>query len=504
MTTQSIRTNATALNIQGYLRQTNRALTTNLERLTSGFRINSASDDAAGLQISNRLTSQINGLTQASRNVNDGISLAQTAEGSLQETNLLLLRMRDLAVQSANGSNSNLDRASLQQEISQLQTEVSAIAENTVFGGQQLLNGTYGSQVFQVGAYENESIIVNIRSAQASQIGRNSLDLDGTALSRVSNTSATASASTNSITADVDFSITGQLGTATINVAANASAEDIVSTINLSSEFTGVSADARTVARLSTFESGSTLSFNLYGNNTSAETITATISDNTDLSTLADAINQTSGTSGITAISNGNTVDLISEVGADIKIENFSSSGAAGTISVSSRNFDNNATGTGDQTSVTIGTDANNDSTLISGNVRVDGGSAGFTYDNANTSLTSSTSGASALFTLADIDISSATTAQSAISVIDGAIANVDSIRASLGAAQNRFQSTASNISNTIINVTAARSRIRDTDFASETSELAKNQVLQEAGLSLLAQANSTAESVLSLLTTNG
>ena len=167
----SVNTNVSSLNAQRNLSKSGQGLATSMERLSSGMRINSAKDDAAGLQISNRLTSQINGLGVAQRNANDGISMAQTAEGAMSASTDILQRMRELALQSANGSNSKDDRDSLQKEVSALQTELTRIAETTSFGGQQLLDGSFGIRSFQVGSNANELINVSLKSVAADQIG---------------------------------------------------------------------------------------------------------------------------------------------------------------------------------------------------------------------------------------------------------------------------------------------------------------------------------------------
>ncbi|MDQ9094236.1 flagellin, partial [Pseudoalteromonas haloplanktis] len=173
----SVNTNVSSLNAQRNLNKSSQGLATSMERLASGMRINSAKDDAAGLQISNRLTSQVNGLAVAQRNANDGISMAQTAEGAMSESTNILQRMRELALQSANGSNSDTDRQALQKEVSALQTELTRIAETTSFGGQQLLDGSFGTKAFQVGANANETISMSLGDISADKIGARQLDL---------------------------------------------------------------------------------------------------------------------------------------------------------------------------------------------------------------------------------------------------------------------------------------------------------------------------------------
>lgn len=503
MTSSFINNNRVSLIAQNNLYKTSRNLNTSLERLSSGLRINSAADDAAGLQISNRLGLQIGGLTEAIRNANNGLSIAQTAEGALQESTNIIQRIRDLAVQSANGSNSNLDREALQSEVSQLQSELNNIANYTSFGGKNLLNGSFGSSLFQVGSGANQTIPLSIGSTRASDLGGNNYDLDGSALSRVASATDTVAASSNAVAADSDLVISGQLGSATIAIQSNDTASDIAARINAQEDNTGVSADARTVVRLSSFEDSSTISFNLYGENASAVTISSSLTTSLDLSDLAAAINDSTGSTGIIAIANGSNLDLISENGDDIKIENFSSTGASGTVEVSSRNYDNSGAGTGDQTSQTIGAATTTDSTLISGSVRVTGGDGGFTFQNAAATTASTASGASTLTTVSNIDVSTAEGAQAAISIAEGALKGIDSIRANLGSVQNRFDFSIANLGNISANVTAARSRIVDADFALETTLLTKNQILQKAAFSVLAQANTNAQSVLSLLNTN-
>ncbi|MGI1970981.1 flagellin, partial [Shewanella baltica] len=216
----SVNTNVTSMKAQNQLNGANSKLSTSMERLSSGLRINSAKDDAAGLQIANRLTSQINGLGVATRNANDGISMAQTAEGAMQESTNILQRMRDLSLQSANGSNSSDDRKSLQKEISSLQSELTRIADTTSFGGQKLLDGSFGSKSFQIGSNANETINLSLSNVKASALGKNTMTMGGSAMN--------VAAATNTIAAEADLTITGG-GKVTGAIAWNAgdSAKDI-------------------------------------------------------------------------------------------------------------------------------------------------------------------------------------------------------------------------------------------------------------------------------------
>lgn len=222
----SVNTNVSSLNAQRNLTKSGDGLATSMQRLSSGMRINSAKDDAAGLQISNRLTSQINGLGVAQRNANDGISMAQTAEGAMQASTDILQRMRELALQSTNGSNSDADREAIQKEVGALQTELTRISDTTSFGNQKLLDGTFGTKNFQVGANANESISMSLSSIAAADIGTNQMTLGGTGLG--------AAGAANTLAADPNaISITGKNGTATdFGTTAGMEANEYAAVIN--------------------------------------------------------------------------------------------------------------------------------------------------------------------------------------------------------------------------------------------------------------------------------
>lgn len=486
-----IQTNVSSLVAQRSLNSTNNNLQTTFQRLSTGLRINSAKDDAAGLQISNSLTSQINGLNQAQRNANDGISLAQTAEGALQESTNILQRIRDLSIQSANGSNGATERAALQQEVSQLQAELNRIADTTSFGNRTLLDGSFGSSAFQVGANANETINVNLRSARADDIGVYSRELDGNANTGFGAVTAAAAATTAG-----NLVIDGSEGSATVAITDDSAAAN-ANLINDETPNTGVSADARTGVRLSALSATGAVSFTLQGTGSSTVSISTTITDTNDLSGLAEKINDNSGTTGITAVSNGSTLDLTNEAGDDIVITAFNvgADGGGETLTATALSYDGTVSTETDN--LIDGTD---DASYTRGTIRLTSAEA-FSTTAANTTIDDTAAiTASSFDDVASVDISSATGAQSAIEVVDAAISRIDSNRATLGAIQNRLQSTISNLGSIVENVSAARSRIRDTDFAQETANLAKNQVLQQAGLSVLAQANASSQSVLSLL----
>jgi flagellin len=492
----SINTNIASLNSQRNLNSSQGALATSLQRLSSGLRINSAKDDAAGLAISERFTSQIKGLNQAVRNANDGISLAQTAEGGLQTAGDLLQRVRELAVQSANGTNSASDRASINQEVNQLKQELTRVAGNTQFNGQNVLDGTLSAAQFQVGANANQTISVGIASAKGSDIGSFDLQSAGTGATA---TAAAATAPANTY-ATQTLTIAGNGTTKTAAVTLGDSAKKIATAVNAQSASTGVTADASTEATLGNMSAAGTVTFDLKGANSTAVTIGATVSSTSDLSALTTAINAQTAATGITATGTGATITLRNEEGEDIKIENFLSSSAAATVDVTARDpFGAASAAVG--AAATIGAAVGTDSTTVGGQVKF-GGSSGYTVstNTAGTLFAATTPNASSLSSVANIDVSTTEGANNALAVVDAALTSINNSRASLGAVQNRFASTISNLQTTSENLSAARSRIQDTDFASETANLTRGQILQQAGTAILAQANSLPNGVLALL----
>ncbi len=379
-----INTNVVSLNAQRNLSSSQNALATSLQRLSSGMRINSAKDDAAGLAISQRMTSQINGLNQAARNANDGISMSQTAEGALGEIGNNLQRIRDLAVQSRNASNSVSDRTALNNEVQQIKSEIDRVASTTAFNGIKLLDGSFTNQAFQVGANVGETITISgLVNAQSSSLG--------------TSTSSTAN-------------VTGVAATA----------------------FTAITAGDLTI------------------NGVSVGAVAAGGNAVTQGANIAAAINTVSGSTNVTA-----TAD------------------AAGNVSLVNK----------------------------SGNTTI----VAFAGASASTAITGLTAATTAVTTttgagFANLDVSNTGNADFAIAAMDSALGAINAGRADLGAYQNRFSSAVSNVQTTSENLTASRSRIVDTDFAAETATLSRNQVLQQAGTAMLAQANAMPQSVLALL----
>jgi flagellin len=509
----TINTNVPSLNAQRNLNNSQAALNTAMQRLSSGLRINSAKDDAAGLAISDRMTAQIRGLNQAARNSNDGISLAQTAEGALQETTNILQRMRELAVQSANDTNSASDRSSLQAEVNQLKQEMTRIAETTEFNGKKLLDGSMTSAQFQVGANANQTISFGINSARSTALGNNSLTTNNAVGIEAATASATVATGDNNVAAQT-LTVVGKEGSQEVEVSTGDTAAVIAEKVNAVSSDTGVNASARTVATLSDLSNDGSVSFTLQGTNTDAVSINATVLSS-DLTNLATAINEQSGNTGITATLSADktSIELEQSSGYDIRIGDFEHSGAV---------TDTGGGGTEVTQSIkVIGTEGVNqtlsaggttaeaahlDSTVIGGEISFSS-SAGFnvtsSVDAAGKSLFSSdANGAniSDLNSIDNVDITSVEGSANAIKAIDGAIGQIDNMRGELGAVQNRFESTIANLNNVSENLSAARSRILDADIAEETSAMIKNNILQQAGVSILVQANQAPQMALSLL----
>jgi len=492
---QVINTNIASLTAQRNLTASQGSLQTALTRLSSGLRINSARDDAAGLAISDRLTTQIRGLDQARRNANDGISLAQTAEGALAQTNEILQRIRELGVQSANATNSATDRKALNDEVNQLIQEVNRIASTTTFNGLKILDGTYQGQQFQVGANSNETIGVSVQGASANDLKNNSVALQsntdndglGTATAAAANTAAAG----NGVGAQT-LTIAGASGSSTVSVAANDQASTIAASINAVVGSTGVAAKASTSATISTLSANGTVSFTINGGGT-ATAISAQVTT-TDMTALASAINDVSGKTGVTATLSADkaSVTIKQADGKDVLIEGFTNS-AGGTIQV-----DGSATASTNEALTSGGSN----STRIAGTVSLNSDQGFTAVSSAGTDVivAGTTATASTASLLSSVDISSVTGANSAIDIVDAALAQINRIRASLGAIQNRFQNTIANLQTTSENLSASRSRVRDADFASETAAMTRAQILQQAGTAVLAQANALPNNVLTLL----
>jgi flagellin len=486
---QVINTNMLSLNAQRNLSQSQAAQATAIQRLSSGLRINTAKDDAAGLAISERFTTQIRGLNQATRNAQDAISLSQTAEGALGSISDNLQRIRELAVQAANGTNSAVDRLALDQEVQQMIAETQRVATQTQFNGINLLDGTFSGQTFQVGANQNQTVAISsISNAQTSALGSNLLSTGGTLMNRALTAGATVPAG---VAAETDLTLTTATGgtTAAISYAANAGANGIADAINTAGANVGLSATATNSATLGSLASAGTVSMTLNG-----QAISAAVTTTSDLSALAAAINGVSGTTGVSASfadsNNRSSITLTTTDGRDITMLDFNNTGATKTVGVTG----------GNGTAVTLTGGAATDSTRIVGRVEVYSSQGAITAALANTDAFASAGATSSFSSLGGLSVTTSNNAQSALRIVDDALRQVNGARASLGAIQNRFESTIDNLKVSSENLTASRSRVLDADFAEETAKLTRSQILQQAGTAMLAQANSAPQSVLALL----
>ena len=479
----TVNTNVSSLTAQRNLIGSGKLQSRSLQRLSSGLRINSAKDDAAGLAISDRMNSQIRGLNQASRNANDGISLAQTAEGAMQESTNILQRMRELSVQSANDTNTASDRQALQAEVVQLQQELNRIADTTTFNGRKVIDGTFTAAKFHIGSESDEVITVSIGNARADGMGdyqsASTSPLVTAAESSYAGSNASATIATGS------FTVAGSVGSVSIDTVANDSAKDIAANVNLQTANTGVTASAKTTVTVSAVSGDDTFSFDLHGDNGStAVTISAAVSGN-DFTDFAAAINDQSAKTGITATVSGQSVILEHNSGENIVVGDVLGS-AGSTMTIGAK---------------VLGGATTTDSVLVEGQVTFHSAKSYTVTDGAAGSDIFAAAGQNGVLqSVADVDVSSQTGSNDALRIIDEAIAKIDSNRASLGAVQNRFESTISNLMNVSENISSARSRIVDADFAQETASLTKSQILQQAGLAMLSQANQVPQAALSLL----
>ena len=608
-----INTNISSLTAQRNLGTSQASLATSMQRLSSGLRINSAKDDAAGMAISDRMTSQVRGLNQAARNANDGISLAQTAEGGLASVGDSLQRIRELSIQSANSTNSASDRASLNGEAQSLLAEISRVASTTQFNGLNLLDGSFTASQFQVGANANQTISVSIGGANTSQIG--TYQQTGTAVTSTAFTGTNLTITPNGSTVATTIGVSVATGSAGNNLVSADSAAAKALAINAKTVETGVSAAAsNTLGGSAPVARAGLASGALVINGVSIGAIGASTSAVTQGQGAATAINAQTNLHGVTAVADASTgaLTLTAADGRNIAITSLTAdaAGAAAIQNATGLDASTGANASGNQvTTLTFaagvtgsGTGlAANDTVTVggltyqfaltagsvtAGNIKVDMGAAlgataaavtatfklavqaqytagntsvvvsgtgplVFTDDKVGgtttptfvsatgvTSFANTTSGTAAadgggntsrgtltlssatgftiagsvaadgglsttsasLSTLSTANISTVAGANKAISLVDGALSQVNTLRAGLGAVQNRFTAVVTSLQTTSENLSASRSRIQDADFAAETAALSRAQILQQAGTAMVAQANQLPQGVLALL----
>ena len=500
----TINTNIQSLTAQRNLANSQLSLSTSMQRLSSGLRINSAKDDAAGLAISERFTSQIRGLNQAARNANDGISLAQVAEGALGSSSSILQRIRELAVQSANATNSASDRTALNAEVGQLSAELDRIAQTTQFNGQNILDGSFTSATFQVGANANQTIIATTANFSTTKYGNNRIGsviasstggvgdlVQGSITTGTTATSALASA-TSGILQDT-LTISGSSGSANVNIPAGASAKTVAAAINAQAETTGVNATARTTIDIDSFNAAGSYSLQVVSNNPASSptsiafNVGAALNTSDGLAAAISAFNDKASQTGVTAKINtlGTGITLTNSTGADISIVNGATSAGS---------FNAGVTPVAAGGSAYINGAITMDSNSSFGISSLTGGGA------AGTSYFTGLASASELQSASSLDVSTVDSATRSLATVDSSIAVISSQRARFGALQSRFENAILSLSTSSENLSASRSRIQDADFAMETANLSRTQILQQAGTAMVAQANQLPQSVLQLL----
>ena len=482
-----INTNVSSMQAQNSVRTQGLNLSSAMERLSSGIRINSAKDDAAGLAISTRMTASIRGISAAIRNANDGISLTQTAEGSLGQISDNLQRIRELAVQSANTGNNSSDRAAMNNEATQLIAEIDRVASNTTYNGINLLDGTFQSQNLQVGAGNgtNDRITISIGSAKSSALGVGSNSSYSTTLAQGS--AVAASALTAGMLSINGYSVGASASDGVSNTDPTHSGIAKAAAINAISGLTGVTAAvaATTVsgAAPSTFAGYTAVSGtdDLTINGVSLGTLGASTNAIDSGSKIAAAVNAITGQTGVTATF-ATATGVVSLSAADGR--NITIAGVGKGLT------DSGFTAATTRSKLTLTSTSSAGITLA--------GTTGLTSTGLTVGYTAATATAGA--GVSSLSLTTAAGSQAALTTLDTAINTITDSRAAMGAYQNRLTASIANLETTSMNLSASRSRILDTDYAKETTNLAKSQIIQQAATAMLAQANQSGQSVLALL----
>ncbi|MFT4561020.1 MAG: flagellin [Gammaproteobacteria bacterium] len=459
---QTINTNILSLTTQRNLNRTQSELTTSITRLSSGLRVNSAKDDAAGLAISDRLNTQIRGLDQAVRNANDGVSFSQVAEGALSTIGDALQRVRELAVQSINDTNSPQDRQSLNNEVQQLLSEVNRVSSATQYNGQNILDGSLSSLTFQIGANQNQTLSLTGVDARGQQLGARVVEsgsIDRTNLDLA-------------IAAD-DFVVNGAAVDLS-GLSAGGSITDVISAINdvfSTSDIEAAAASTTSSGDLTYASNAATQSISLNG-------VNVDIGAGAAVDDVVSAINSASDASGVTATNNAGAIVLSSD-GRDIELTDGATNGGADILG-------------GDEDFFA--------GIVFSGDVGDAVSLAGTFTNTAGTATLATIDNTFSDEVLNGVNVLTATNSNDALRTVDFALQQVSNLRSEFGAVQNRLESTIANLQIGSENFSSARSRILDADFAQETARFTRAQVLQQAGISQVAQANSLPQLVLGLL----
>nr|AAR10692.1 phase 1 flagellin [Salmonella enterica] len=492
---QVINTNSLSLLTQNNLNKSQSALGTAIERLSSGLRINSAKDDAAGQAIANRFTANIKGLTQASRNANDGISIAQTTEGALNEINNNLQRVRELAVQSANSTNSQSDLDSIQAEITQRLNEIDRVSGQTQFNGVKVL-AQDNTLTIQVGANDGETIDIDLKQINSQTLGLDTL-----------NVQKKYDVKSEAVTPPAKLDITGLTGA------------DIKTGVDGATVDTGSIKDGKVYYNSTSKDYYVQVDFGTSADAAKSGYYKVNVNDDGTVSMTADTTKEATTPTGITEVTqvqkpvaapaaiqdqltaahvtgadtaemvkmsytdkNGKTIDggFGVKVGADIYAATKNKDGS---FSINTTEYTDKDGNTKTALNQLGGADGKTEVVSIDGKTYNASKAAGHDFK-----------------AQPDLAEAAATTTENPLQKIDAALAQVDTLRSDLGAVQNRFNSAITNLGNTVNNLTSARSRIEDSDYATEVSNMSRAQILQQAGTSVLAQANQVPQNVLSLL----
>jgi flagellin len=486
----TVNTNVSSINAQRNLTKSTNSLNTAMQRLSSGLRINTAADDAAGLAISTGITSQVNGLTQAERNANDGLSVVGTATGALDTETTILQRIRELSVQAANDINSTDDRQAIQDEINAQISELTRLGNTTTFNGINLLDGSFTNKKLQVGAYANQTINVSLGDFRSSAMGYLATTT-GTAVGTYALSAGDIKITSYNAngTSVGPTSIDGTVSDGVSYAYANASGIAKANAINSASATTGVTATVNKTSWVGTSAITGTTTWDASGANTltvngvnifgTATSVTA--SDGTG--TLAAAINAKTSQTGVKATVSSGILTLSADDGRNITVLG---TGAVGTLNMGLTTAVASTKGS----TITL-----NSTRAFSISLSGTGGTA------ANTGFTSG--GMTNLDTTKNVgavDVTTQSGANTAILIVDSALSAVSDAQSSLGALSNRLTNTISNIEVANENLSAANSRIQDTDFATETANMTRAQIIQQSSVAVLTQANSLPQIALTLL----
>ncbi len=479
-----LNTNYSALVAENSLSTSGNELSTALQQLSSGLRINTAADDAAGYAIVQGMTSQINGLGQAAQNANDGVSLTQTAQGALTEITNDLQTMRDLAVESLNATNSGQDRADLNQQFQQLSQDIDQVARTASFNGVNLLDGSFAGAAFQIGPNAGQTITVSsVASARTSALGQ-TFSASVTSGSSAAGTTAGATAALTAGQLVINgVSIGAAQSDGVSTVGSDYSAIAVANAIN-SSDVAGVTATADATTLTAGAAPAGTATVNLAAGDLviNGINIEGSVSEANALNDVIGLINTQSNLTGVTASDNGGDVELTAADGRNITVTA-------------------DANGTAASGFATATTTATGQVTLNSTNTTAGSAAIDISHASTSTGFTAATSAASVNSgTVGNADVLTVAHSNAALATIDAALQAIATTGAQLGAYQNRFQAAIQGLNTDSTNLQSARSGIQDTDYAAATTQLSQAQILQQAGTAMVAQANTIPQNILTLL----